>query len=91
MTATAAEALSLSELEPRLALIACGENTRPGKTRACDSCSKKGGTLLRITSTGAADALAAAICSTGDPRKKTCDPCKEKAFKMIRVYNGETE
>ncbi|MEV8344589.1 hypothetical protein [Streptomyces niveus] len=85
-----AEALSPPDLEQRLALVACGENTRPGKTRACDSCRKKGGTLLRITSTRAADALAAAICGTGSG-VKTCDPCRQKAVRMIRIYNGETE
>jgi hypothetical protein len=89
MTATVAETPSLTALEQRLALVACGENTRPGKVRACDSCRKKGTTLLRITSTGAADALAAAICGTGDPRRKTCDSCKAKAVRMIHIYNGD--
>ncbi|MFD3314731.1 hypothetical protein [Streptomyces sp. NPDC058656] len=91
MTATVTEALSLPELEQRLSLVACGENTRLGKTRACDSCRARGYTLLRITSTGAADALAATICGTGDCRAKTCDPCKQKAVRMIRIYNEETE
>lgn len=91
MTATVAEAPTLPELEQRLALVACGENTRPGKTRACDSCRRKGQTLLRITSTGAVDALAAAICGTGDRRVKTCEPCRQKAVRMIGIYNGETE
>lgn len=90
MTAVA-EAPSLLALEQRLALIACGENSWPGKTQGCDSCRKKGSTLLRIASTGAADALAAAICGTGDRRVKTCEPCREKAVRMIRVYNGEIE
>ncbi|QOV40190.1 hypothetical protein IM697_18385 [Streptomyces ferrugineus] len=90
MTAVA-EAPGLPDLEQRLALVACGENTRPGKTRACDSCSNKSGTLLRITATGAADALAAAICGTGDCRVRTCDPCKEKAVRMIHLYNEEAE
>ncbi|MFD9190373.1 hypothetical protein ACFWCA_19345 [Streptomyces phaeochromogenes] len=91
MTATVAEAPGLPQLEQHLALIACGENTRSGKTRACDSCRARSQTLLRITSTGAADALAATICGTGDRRGKTCDPCKQKAVRMIRIYNGETE
>ncbi|MFD5856082.1 hypothetical protein [Streptomyces chartreusis] len=90
-TMTVAEAPALLALEQRLALVACGEHTRPGKTRACYSCRKKGGTLLRITSTGAVDALAAAICGTGDRRVRTCNPCRQKAVQMIRIYNGETE
>ncbi|MET9776191.1 hypothetical protein ABZ023_18355 [Streptomyces sp. NPDC006367] len=88
MTAVA-EAPSLAALEQRLALVACGENSRPGKTRACDSCRKKGPTLLRITSTAAADALAAAICGTG--RAPACDDCNKKAVRMIRIYHGEIE
>ncbi|QFG13208.1 hypothetical protein SEA_GILGAMESH_16 [Streptomyces phage Gilgamesh] len=88
MTAVA-EAPSLAALEERLALVACGENSRPGKTRACDSCRKKGQTLLRITSTGAVDSLAAAICGTG--RGPACHDCQGKAARMIRIYNGETE
>lgn len=91
MTAIVAESPTLAELEQILALVACGENTRPGKTQACDSCRKKGQTLLRITSTGAVDALAAAICGTGDRRAKTCAPCRAKAARMIGIYNGETE
>ncbi|MFE6639578.1 hypothetical protein ACFVFT_38310 [Streptomyces tendae] len=83
------EAPSLAALAERLALVACGENSRPGKTRACDSCAKKGSTLLRITSTGAADALAAAICGTG--RGPACSDCQSKAVRMIRIYNRETE
>jgi hypothetical protein len=89
MTATVTELPTDLVLEQRLALVACGENTRPGKVRACDSCRKKGTTLLRITSTGATDALAAAICGTGDPRRKTCDSCKAKAVRMVRIYNGD--
>ncbi|MDI3102076.1 hypothetical protein QJ054_34125 [Streptomyces sp. AN-3] len=88
MTAVA-EAPSLTALEERLALVACGENSRPGKTRACDSCTRKGNTLLRITSTQAADALAAAICGTG--RAPACQECNDKAVRMIRIYNGEAE
>ncbi|MFE6185507.1 hypothetical protein ACFQ6U_13880 [Streptomyces sp. NPDC056465] len=87
MTAVA-EAPSPLELEQRLVLVACG--TRPGKAQACASCSKKSGTLLRITSTGAADALAAAICGTGDRRVKTCEVCREKSLRMIRIYNEES-
>ncbi|MEU2969057.1 hypothetical protein ABZ687_29270 [Streptomyces ardesiacus] len=86
---TVTEAPGLTTLVARLALVACGENSRPGKTRACDSCAKKGPTLLRITSAGAADALAAAICGTG--RGPACDDCQGKAVRMIRIYNGEAE
>ncbi|MFE1206282.1 hypothetical protein ACFW5V_31865 [Streptomyces sp. NPDC058762] len=88
MTAVA-EAPNFTALEERLALVACGENSRPGKTRACDSCAKKGPTLIRITSTGAVDALAAAICGTG--RAPACGDCQGKAVRMIRIYNGEAE
>lgn len=84
-TAAAGE---FADLERRLALVACG--TREGKTQACDVHRTKGPTLLRITSTGAVDALAAAICGT-DRRGKTCDPCRQKADRMIRIYNGEAE
>ncbi|MEU9355041.1 hypothetical protein AB0D65_29605 [Streptomyces griseoloalbus] len=82
-----AEAPDLTALEERLALVACGENSRPGKTRACDSCTKKGNTLLRITSTGAVDALTAAICGTG--RAPACHECNAKAVRMVRIYHGE--
>ncbi|MGW4086931.1 hypothetical protein ACWEGS_28265 [Streptomyces sp. NPDC004822] len=91
MTATVAEAPSLVALEQRLALVACGENTRPGKTQACDSCRSKGPRLLNIASTGAVDALAVAICGTRDTRYRTCDSCEQKAIRMIRIYNGEAE
>lgn len=89
MTAPVAEAPTLPELEQRLALAACGE--RPGKTRACESCSKKGQALLRITSTGAADALATLICGTKSPKYRACNVCQQKAVRMIRIYNGEAE
>ncbi|MCG8971788.1 hypothetical protein [Streptomyces sp. CL12-4] len=83
------DAPSLAALEQRLALIACGENTRPGKTRACDSCRKKGPGYLRIAATQAWDALAAAICGTG--KAPACSDCKAKALRMIAIYNGEAE
>jgi hypothetical protein len=89
MTAVAV-ALPLPELAQRLALVACGENSRPGKTRACVSCRKKADALLAITATGAVDALATAICGTKSPRYKACDSCKDKADRMIRIYNGES-
>ncbi|MFK0279507.1 hypothetical protein ACIQVL_03400 [Streptomyces sp. NPDC090499] len=89
MTALA-EAPTFHALEQRLALIACGENSRPGKTQACDVHRGKGPTMLRITSTGAVDALAAAICGSGHKHNRACAPCTDKAVKMIRVYNGET-
>ncbi|MFB6629985.1 hypothetical protein ACFCWY_08825 [Streptomyces sp. NPDC056362] len=75
------------ELEQRIALIACGQ--RPGKTRACDSCSRKGSGLLNIASAGAADAVAAAICGTG--RAPTCTDCGDKALEIVRVYADEAE
>jgi hypothetical protein len=86
---TAVTELSLPDLEQRLALVACGENSRPGKTQACDSCRKKANALLRITSTGSADALATVICGTKSPKYKTCDSCKAKAIRMIDIYNGD--
>lgn len=88
MTAIA-EAPPLPELAQRLALIACGENTRPGKTRACDSCRKKADALRAITAEGAVDALAIAICGTKSVRYKPCDLCKAKALRMVAVYNGD--
>ncbi|MFI8206763.1 hypothetical protein [Streptomyces sp. NPDC085937] len=89
MTAPVTEAPTLPELEQRLALVACGE--RPGKTRACGSCRKKGQALLRITSTGAADALATLICGTKSPKYRACALCRQKAVQMIHIYNGEAE
>ncbi|MER6109346.1 hypothetical protein [Streptomyces hirsutus] len=86
---TITKASSLPALEARLALIACGENSRPGKTQACESHRKKGTELLRITGTGAVDALAAAIC--GSRHNRACAPCTEKAIKMISVYNEGAE
>jgi hypothetical protein len=86
-----AEASSLPALEQRLALIACGDNSRPGKTQACDIHRGKGPTLLRITATGAIDALAAAICGSGHKHNRACAPCTDKAVQMIRVYNKEAE
>ncbi|GAA2439533.1 hypothetical protein [Streptomyces glaucus] len=90
MTPPLAPTRDLAALEQRLALIACGENSRPGKTRACDSHRRKGAALLRITATGAVDALAAAICGPGH-NHRACTSCMEKAVKMVRVYNGESE
>jgi hypothetical protein len=76
-----------SALEQRLALIACGQ--RPGKTQPCDGCRRKGATLLTIASTGATDAVAAAICGSG--RGPACHDCKGKAAEIVRVYNKEAE
>lgn len=70
-------------LERRIALIACGE--REGKTKACDSCSRKGSSLLNIASTGATDAVSATICGTG--KGPTCTDCRDKALEIVRVYN----
>jgi hypothetical protein len=76
-----------ADFEQRMALIACG--TREGKTQACDSHRKKGATLLRIASTGAADALAMAIC--GSEHRRSCTACVDKADQIIGVYNEGTE
>ncbi|MCX4976475.1 hypothetical protein [Streptomyces sp. NBC_00620] len=77
----------LTELEATIALIACG--LRHGKSRACDRHRKKGETLLRIASTGAVDALAAAIC--GCEHRRSCAPCASKARQIIDAYNEEAE
>ncbi|MEU2909166.1 hypothetical protein ACFYM3_16160 [Streptomyces massasporeus] len=74
-----------SILEQRVALIACGQ--RPGKTQACVTHRSKGAALLNIASTGAADALAAAICGTG--KGPACHDCKDKAAGIISAYNEE--
>ncbi|RZU28292.1 hypothetical protein EV284_6458 [Streptomyces sp. BK022] len=87
-TATVAPPSTSAELEQRLALIACGENSWPGKTRACDDHLKKSSTWLRITSTGAVDALAAAICGSGHRHNRSCQPCTEKAVRCVSVYNA---
>ncbi|NML55129.1 hypothetical protein HHL19_35625 [Streptomyces sp. R302] len=76
---------STHALEDRVALIACGE--RPGKTQACARCRRKGEMLLNIASTGATDALAAAICGTGKP--PSCGDCAAKARQIVRVYGEE--
>ncbi|MFF8399842.1 hypothetical protein [Streptomyces sp. NPDC016172] len=87
MSTTLALARDTSALEQRIALIACGQ--RPGKTQPCDSCRRKGAGLLTIASTGAADAVAAAICGTG--RGPACHDCKDKAAEIVRVFNEEAE
>ncbi|WP_371605055.1 hypothetical protein OG345_42310 (plasmid) [Streptomyces sp. NBC_01220] len=74
---------STRDLEQRVELIACG--TRAGKTRACDRHRGKGRGFVNIASTGAVDALAAAICGTG--RSPACRDCKGKALEIMRVYN----
>ncbi|MFG2408793.1 hypothetical protein ACGFR8_31505 [Streptomyces brevispora] len=71
-----------AELENAVALIACG--TRLGKTRPCERHVNKGPGLVRIASTGAMDALAAAIC--GSERCRSCDACVTKARQIIDVY-----
>lgn len=87
MSPTLAPVRDTSALEQRIALIACGQ--RPGKTQPCDSCRRKGSGLLNIASTGAADAVAAAICGTG--KGPACHDCKDKAAEIIRAYAGEAE
>lgn len=71
------------DLEQHVELIACGP--RAGKTRACDRHRGKGRGFVNIASTGAVDALAAAICGTG--RGPACRDCKSKALEIVRVYN----
>ncbi|MFB7403339.1 hypothetical protein ACFCZR_24500 [Streptomyces rubiginosohelvolus] len=73
----------LQELGSRLALIACG--AREGKTRACDRHVEQGPTLVRIASTGALDALAAAIC--GSARTGACTGCAGKAEQILAAYD----
>ncbi|MGW0032998.1 hypothetical protein ACWDXD_24675 [Streptomyces sp. NPDC003314] len=87
MTTTLTPAPEAGTLEQRIALIACGQ--RPGKTKACDSCTRKGPGLLNIASTGAVDAVAAAICGTG--KAPTCVPCGDKAVEIVRACNEGTE
>ncbi|MFE3139669.1 hypothetical protein [Streptomyces scopuliridis] len=61
-----------------VALIACGR--REGKTRSCRSCARKAPALLNIASTGALDALAAAICGG---HSRACRDCHTKAEAII--------
>ncbi|MEU1355344.1 hypothetical protein ABZ410_15795 [Streptomyces cinnamoneus] len=67
-----------AKLLGKVALIACGR--REGKTRSCPSCEHKAPALLNIARTGAADALAAAIC--GD-NKGACRDCRAKAETIL--------
>ncbi|WP_328333401.1 hypothetical protein [Streptomyces sp. NBC_00455] len=62
----------------QVALTACGR--RPGKTQSCESCARKAPALLNIASTGAADALAAAICGS---QGGACADCHSKAEAII--------
>ncbi|PNG22350.1 hypothetical protein [Streptomyces cahuitamycinicus] len=86
-TPTLALVPDTSGLEQRIALIACG--VKAGKTQACDMHRGKGAAFLDIASTGAVDALAAAICGTG--RGPACTRCEAKAQEIIRVYNEGAE
>ncbi|WP_031102370.1 hypothetical protein [Streptomyces sp. NRRL S-146] len=63
-----------AELLREVALIACGR--REGKTRSCRSCARKAPGLLSIATTGALDALAAAICGS---LSSACQDCRSKA------------
>ncbi|MGY4936150.1 hypothetical protein ACWD7T_34695 [Streptomyces sp. 900116325] len=87
MSPTVAVAPDTTALQLLISLIACGQ--RPGKTQPCDSCRRKGTGLLNIASTGAADAVAAAICGTG--KAPACRDCKVKALEIVRVYNEGAE
>ncbi|MGW2550097.1 hypothetical protein [Streptomyces sp. NPDC001635] len=73
-------------LEARVELIACGIG--PGKVEACDSHRGSGAVLLWIASTGAVDALAAAICDS--TRGPACIRCDAKAQEIVRLYNEGT-
>ena len=61
-----------------VALIACGQ--REDKIRACETCVSKAPALLNIASTGALDALAAAICGG---REGVCHGCQTKAEAIL--------
>ncbi|AKN68729.1 hypothetical protein QR97_01940 [Streptomyces sp. PBH53] len=73
---------SSAKLLRDIALIACGR--RAGKTIACPSCARKAPALLTIASTGALDALTAAICGHGG----TCQDCGAKAETIINHAAG---
>lgn len=83
LAAVANTASDTTALEQHIALIACGENARPGKTRACDRHRHQARALLAIAAAGALDALTAAICG----HKGRCQLCSAKALEIIRVYN----
>ncbi|WP_326724686.1 hypothetical protein OHT59_40425 [Streptomyces sp. NBC_00243] len=85
-SAVANKASDTTALEQRIALIACGEDSRPGNTQACDRHRRQGHVLLTIAAEGAVDALAVAICG----HKGQCQPCSAKALEIIRVYNEGT-
>ncbi|GAA5070845.1 hypothetical protein [Streptomyces similanensis] len=85
MSTTRSPARDADALQQRIALIACG--TRPDKTQPCPGHRAQAAALLNIASTGAADALAAAICGTG--RSPACHDCTTKATEIIRTYNAE--
>jgi hypothetical protein len=67
-----------ASLLQEIALIACGREE--DKTRSCDACALKAPGLLRIASTGALDALAAAICGV---HRGACRDCHGKAETII--------
>ncbi|GHH22237.1 hypothetical protein [Streptomyces lanatus] len=83
LAAVANTASDTTALEQRIALIACRENSSPGKTQVCDRHRHQARVLLTIAAEGAVDALAAAICG----HKGKCQPCSAKALEIIRVYN----
>lgn len=87
MSSTLALVPDTTALEARIELIACG--IRSGKAEACDSHRGKGAALLRIASTGAADALAVAICGAG--KGSACFSCGIKARDIIHAYNEGAE
>ncbi|MEU0427148.1 hypothetical protein ABZ235_26680 [Streptomyces canus] len=85
LTAAPDTASTTADLDRRVALIACG--TREGKAQACDSDRRKGAVFVDIASTGAVDALAAAICGSS----QRCQKCTGKAVEIICIYNEEAE
>ncbi|GHA43621.1 hypothetical protein GCM10010329_78160 [Streptomyces spiroverticillatus] len=66
------------KLLQQIALIACGQ--RENKTHSCAACASKAPALLRIASTGALNALAAAICGA---HHSACQDCRHKARTII--------
>lgn len=88
MTAVVTEAPALDERDELIALIAltaCGVNSYPGKTKACERHRKQGEAILNIASSGALDALAATIC--GSEKMRSCTTCVGKAVEVMHVYN----
>lgn len=80
---TAVDSPDTTGLEQLIALVACGR--RPGKTKACDRCEKRGRALLVCASQGTVDALAATICRSDT--RRACASCVEKALEVMSAYH----